>query len=160
VGNFPVPGELWAVLSWLTEFDVKQRAITRLSSTRGDLFAFEINGRIHEPDIEWMTRTLQVAFTQHGKVDIIILMRQWDGIDLSAVFDSDSLAAQARANSHVRKYAVVGAPGWATAMINLFSPLTPVEEKTFDLAEEEEAWAWIDGDTSFAKARQRAAERP
>ncbi len=139
---------------------MKQRAISRLSTSRSDLFGFEINGRIHEADIEWMARTLQLAFTQHGKVDIIIIMRQWDGIDLNAVFDSESLAAQARANRHVRKYAVVGAPAWAAAMINLLSPLTPVEEKTFDLAEEQEAWAWIDGDTSFSAARQRAAERP
>ena len=137
-----------------------ERSINAIPTSRSDLFAFQISGRIHEADIEWMAKTLQFAFTQHGKVDIIITMQNWDGIDLSAVFDSDSLAAQARANKHVRKYAVVGAPAWAAAMINLFSPLTPVEEKTFGLEEEAEAWAWVEGDTSFADARQRAAERP
>ena len=139
---------------------MKQRTISPISTSRSDLYGFEVNGRIHEADIEWMAQTLQTAFTQQGKVDIIIVMREWDGIDLAAAFDSELLAAQARANRHVRKYAVVGAPGWAKGMINLFSPLTPVEEKTFDLSEEREAWAWIDGDTSFADARARAAERP
>lgn len=139
---------------------MKQRAITRIDTSRHDLFAFEINGRIHEPDIEWMAATLQDAFTRLGKVDILIVMKHWDGIDMSAAFDSRGLAAQAQANGHVRKYGVVGAPGWAAAMINLFSPLTPVEEKTFALAEEAEAWAWIEGDTSFTEARQRAGERP
>lgn len=137
-----------------------QRAITRIDTHRSDLFAFAIHGRIRKADIEWMAGTLQEAFTRLGQVDILIVMKHWDGIDISAAFDGKALSAQAEANSHVRKYGVVGAPGWAAAMINLLSPLTPVEEKTFDLAEEEEAWAWIEGDTSFADARRRAAERP
>lgn len=139
---------------------MKQGAISRIGTDRKDLFAFEINGRIHQADIEWMAGTLQDAFTRLGKVDILIVMKHWDGIDMSAAFDPKALAAQAQAGSHVRKYGVVGAPGWAAAMINLLSPLTPVEERTFDLDEEDEAWAWIDGDTSFAQARQRASERP
>jgi hypothetical protein len=28
-------------------------------------------------------------------------------------------------------------------MINLFSPLTPIEEKTFELAEVDAAWRWV-----------------
>ena len=159
--NFGRVVELRAVLDlkWSSAI-VKQRAITPISTRRNDLYGFDVNRRIHEADIEWMAQTLQTAFTQQGKVDIIIVMREWDGIDLAAAFDSQSLAAQARANKHVRKYAVVGAPGWAKAMINLFSPLTPVEEKTFDISEEREAWAWVDGDTSFADARARTGERP
>jgi hypothetical protein len=47
------------------------------------------------------------------------------GIEIGALFDAQSIA-QAEANLHVRKYAVVGAPAWAKAMINLFSPLTPI----------------------------------
>lgn len=139
---------------------MKQGAIGRIDTARKELFAFEITGRIHEADIEWMAGTLQDAFTRLGKVDILIVMRHWDGIDISAALDPKALAAQAQAGSHVRKYGVVGAPGWAAAMINLLSPLTPVEERTFELGEEDEAWAWIDGDTSRAEARQRASERP
>lgn len=137
-----------------------ERAITRLPTTRSDLFAFEVRGRIEKYDITQMARTLEAAFTRHDKVDILILVKDWEGIAAGAVFDSEALAAQARANTHVRRYAVVGAPAWASMMINLFSPLTPVEEKTFALAEEREAWAWVGGDTSFSDARKRANERP
>jgi hypothetical protein len=142
------------------ERTLPQSTITRLPATRADLFAFEVSGRIHKDDIEQMAQTLQSAFTQHGKVDILIVMRDWDGIAPGAAFDPQALAAQARANAHVRRYAVVGAPAWARAMINLFSPLTSVEERTFDLAEEREAWDWVEGGTSFSDARQRASERP
>ncbi len=133
-----------------------QRAITRIPTSRGDLFAFEIDGRIHKPDIEWMAHTLQSAFDTIGQLDIIIVMVRWDGIDLGAVFNSDALVAQARANKHVRKYAVVGAPAVAEAMINLFSPFTPVEEKTFDIAHQQQAWSWIGGEAAVREARQQS----
>jgi hypothetical protein len=120
-------------------------SIAQLLTTRPDLFAFEVRGRIHEADIEAMAHTLESAFDRLGTVDILIVMRQWEGLDMSAAFDGDALKVQGRAAAHVRKYGVVGAPLWAKAMINLFAPLTPVEERTFDLAEEEQAWAWIGG---------------
>jgi hypothetical protein len=122
---------------------VQTTSIRQLGTTRPDLFAFEVNGRIHAPDIEAMAGIIDRAFKSHAEIDIIIVIRNWQGIDLGAAFDQQALSVQARANSHVRKYAVAGAPGWAEAMIKLFSPLTAVEEKTFDLAEEDEAWAWV-----------------
>lgn len=120
-------------------------SIAQVQTTRPDLFAFEVRDRIRQADIEAMARTLETAFDRLETVDILIVMRHWDGIDMGAAFDGEALKAQARAAAHVRKYCVVGAPAWARAMINLFSPLTPVEEKTFDLAEEDQAWAWIGG---------------
>jgi hypothetical protein len=55
-----------------------------------------------------------------------------------------ALGVQARSIRHVRKYGVVGAPGWARAMIELSDHLSPVDAKTFDLAEEAQAWSWIE----------------
>ena len=120
-------------------------SIAQVLTTRPDLFAFEVRGRIREADIEAMARTLGSAFDRLGTVDILIVMRHWDGIDMGAAFDGEALKAQARAAAHVRKYGVVGAPAWAKAMINLLSPLTPVAEETFELAEEDKAWAWVGG---------------
>jgi len=100
---------------------------------------------IFAPDIGWMAATLQDAFTRLVKVDILTVMRHWDGIDISAAFDSCELTAQAQTNSHVGIYGMVGAPGWAAAMIALFSPLTPEEEKTFNPAGTAETWAWDRG---------------
>ena len=41
---------------------------------------------------------------------------------IGAVFDLEAMKAQAQSTRHVRKYAVVGAPDWAEAMINFFAP--------------------------------------
>lgn len=110
---------------------------------RPDLLVFEIVAKITEADIEWMAARVQAAFDTLGEIDMLIIMRHFDGAELGAVFDADAMKAQMRSLRHVRRYGVVGAPFWAKAMINLFSPLTPVEEKTFALEEEAEARAWI-----------------
>ena len=120
------------------------RSITRRDSSRADLLIFEIRAKITKQDMEWMAAQADAAFDRLGEVDMLLVMSNYDGAELGAIFDGDALGVQARAARHVRRYAVVGAPAWAGAMINLFSPLTPVEEKTFALADEEAARAWVD----------------
>lgn len=119
------------------------QSIVSIPTDRETLHAFEVRSKITKPDIEWMANKLKAAFAAQSAVDILIEISNWDGIEPGAVFDAKSMSAQVQANSHVRKYAVVGAPGWAKAMINLFAPLTPVEEKTFKLVDIDEAWRWV-----------------
>jgi molybdopterin/thiamine biosynthesis adenylyltransferase len=102
-------------------------AIKRRASPRPTLLVFEISAKIAKADIEAMAKQIDAAFDAHDKVDI-----------------REALGAQARSIRHVRKYAVVGAPAWARAMIEVSDFLSPVDAKTFDLAEEAEAWAWIE----------------
>lgn len=120
-----------------------ERSIRRIPTSEPRLFAFEIAGKISDDDIEEMAAILTGAFEAHGEVDIILVMRDYQGAELGAIFNREALAAQAKAASSVRRYAVVGAPGWAETMINLFDPVSPVDARTFDLADEEEAWTWV-----------------
>lgn len=121
------------------------RSIVRRDSPRADLLIFEIRDKITRPDIEWMAAEADAAFDGLGEVDMLLVMSNYEGAELGALFDGDALGVQARAARHVRRYAVVGAPAWAEAMIKLFAPLTPVEERTFPLTEEAAARAWVDG---------------
>ena len=120
-------------------------SIVRRDSPRADLLIFDIRAKITEPDIEWMAAQANAAFDRFDEVDMLIVMSNYDGAELGAIFDGEALGVQARAARHVRRYAVVGAPAWAAAMINLFAPLTPVEEKTFALEDEPAARLWVDG---------------
>jgi hypothetical protein len=121
-------------------------AIRRLPQPRPTLLAFQIAGKIAKADIEGMARQVDEAFDAHDRIDMMLIMTDFEGMDAGAVFDRDALAAQVRSVRHVRKYAVVGAPAWARAMIEFSDFLSPVEAKTFDLAEEAVAWAWINED--------------
>lgn len=120
---------------------------------RPDLLIFEIVAKITEADIEWMAARVQTAFDAVGTIDMLIIMRQFEGAELGAIFDADAMKVQMRSLRHVRRYAVVGAPAWAKAMINLFSPLTPVEEKTFSLDEEAKARSWISAPPAASQGR-------
>jgi hypothetical protein len=119
-------------------------AIRRRVSPRPTLLAFDIAGKISKADIEDMARQIDHAFDIHDRIDILLIMSDFEGLDAGAVFDREALGAQIRSIRHVRKYGVVGAPAWARAMIEFSDFLSPVEAKTFDLAQESEAWAWID----------------
>jgi hypothetical protein len=117
--------------------------IEQIPTNRPDLFAFAVTGKISETDMERMAATVEAGFDRFETIDMLITMPGYDGLELGAMFDKEGLGAMLRSNAHVRRYAVVGAPIWAKAMINLFGPLSPVETKTFD--EEGEAWAWVGG---------------
>ena len=117
--------------------------IRKLPAPEPGLHAFETRGKITKADVEFMADALKPAFERDEEVDILIVMRDYDGIEVGAVFDTKALSAQAQSARHVRKYAVVGAPDWAETMINVMSPISPVEARTFDLEDEASAWAWV-----------------
>jgi hypothetical protein len=118
-------------------------AITRRTSPRPTLLAFEIAGKIAKVDIEGMAKQIDDAFDAYDRIDILLIMSDFEGLDAGAVFDPEALGAQLRSVRHVHKYGVVGAPAWARAMIEFSDFLSPVHAKTFDLAEEVEAWTWM-----------------
>lgn len=119
--------------------------IRQLPTDRSGLYAFEVTGKIGKADIEGMAAILSAAFEREEEVDILLTMPGYDGVELGAVFDAQALSAQAKSVKHVNRYAVVGAPAWASAMINALDPFSPVEAKTFDIEQEVEAWAWVGG---------------
>lgn len=134
-------------------------SIISLQSPRPDLLAFEVRDKITKPNIEWMSSIAAKAMDAHDKIDMLIIMANFEGSDRGATFDRHTMGVQARSVAHVRRYAVVGAPLFARAMIAVSGVVTPVETKTFDLGEEKRAWAWVDADrndaTTSALGRQR-----
>ncbi len=119
-------------------------AIVQVQSHRPSLLIFEIRAKIAREDMEWMARRVDAAFEAREKIDLLLVMTNYDGAELGAVFDGEAAGVMMRSLKHVRRYGVVGAPGWARAMIELFKWTTPVEEKTFALDELPEARRWID----------------
>jgi hypothetical protein len=128
----------------MTNDDSLSSAIRERPSPRPTLLVFEVLGRIAKADMEEMAQRVGQAFDAYDKIDILLIMSNFEGVETGAVFDRDALSAQVRSISHVRKYGVVGAPVWARAMIEFSDFLLPVDARTFDLEEEGVAWAWID----------------
>ncbi|WP_298953804.1 STAS/SEC14 domain-containing protein [uncultured Methylobacterium sp.] len=118
-------------------------SVIRRQAPRADLLAFEVRDRITKPDIEWMSSIVDAAMTAHGKIDMLLIMSNYEGSDLGARFDGYASGVMARSVAHIRKYVVVGAPMVARAMITLSGAVLPVETKTYELSEEAAAWAYL-----------------
>lgn len=123
-------------------------SVIRRNSPRSDLLAFEIKDKITKADIEWMSARTDEAMQSLDKIDMLIIMSNFEGSDLGATFDGYAAGVKVRSVAHIRRYVVVGAPAFAKAMINLSGFVMPVETKTFDLEDEAAAWAWLAQDPS------------
>ena len=118
-------------------------AVRRLDTDRRDVLAFEACGHLQASDIENIYGLLEGACQLHPKIDVLLRMRDYDGIDWNAMARDWTLLGRSRAIKHIRRYAVVGGPSWIGATIGIFKPFFSLEMRHFDAAEEREAWEWI-----------------
>ena len=117
--------------------------IIQRDTPRSDLLAFEIKDRITQPDMEWMSSISDAAMKGHGKIDMLIIMSNYEGSDSDAKHDDYSNKVKAKSVDYIRNYVVVGAPMFARAMIASNGLIKPVDTKTFSLSEENEAWDYL-----------------
>jgi hypothetical protein len=45
--------------------------------------------------------------------------------------------------SHIRRYAVVGGPGWMKNMAEMVLSALPIDVRFFDSDDEDAAWVWL-----------------
>ncbi|MGU3407705.1 STAS/SEC14 domain-containing protein [Methylobacterium brachiatum] len=117
--------------------------IIQRDAPRADLLAFEVKDRITQPDMEWMSAIADTSMKAHERIDMLIIMSNYEGAESDAKHDDYSNDVKARSVEHIRNYVVVGAPLFARAMIALTGLIKPVETKTFALSEEADAWAYL-----------------
>ena len=118
-------------------------SICRLDTDREDVFAFDVVGHIKAPDVENIYGLLEGAYSLHDKIDMLVRIKDYEGVDWDAAMKDFRLLGKTHALKHIRRYAVVGGPGWIGAMIAVFNPFFRIEMKHFDTAEEARAWTWI-----------------
>lgn len=120
-------------------------AIRRIETDRADLCALEIDGHFTAADLENAYGLLQGAYAEHDKIDLLVRMIRYDGFDWGSAFTETTIRGKTQTLRHIRKYAVVGGPGWMRIVIGVFGPLTSIETRHFNAEEEAEAWRWIGG---------------
>lgn len=119
-------------------------ALHPLPPRRPDCLEFEVRGRMNAADMRGMADAVDAGFKAWGRVDILVWFRPFDGVTLAGAVEPKALKTEAASLAHVRRYAVVGAPGWADALIEAGGGITPVESRTFDQGQIDEARAWLD----------------
>lgn len=118
-------------------------SISQIPTDNDHVFAFRISGDVREPDVSAMGRVMNDAFDAMDHVSMLLIL---EGIGIDDALRSltpQAIVAEARALWKVDKYAVVGAPAAAAAMINVSDLFIPVKARTFKPEEINEAWAFV-----------------
>lgn len=114
-----------------------------IQTTDPSVIAFDIPGEVSEEDLEHMARTMEAAFETRDKVSLLLSFENYEGNELGALLDGDVVRTHFKSLSGLDRYAVVGAPAHMNAMLETLSAIIPVEAKTFDKDEIDQAWAHV-----------------
>ena len=119
-------------------------AVHPVPTTRDNLLAFRITGRVEKDDMHEMATMANAAFDRFETVDMLLIFENFAGRDTGALFDGEAMKAQFRSLGSVGRYVVVGAPDSARSMIETMGSVLPVNAMTFDKGDEEKAWVELD----------------
>lgn len=114
-----------------------------LQTTRDDVFAYEVDGRLREKDIKNAVAALKPFLEREGKVNLLARMKNFSGFDILALLDDDLFRLQFKAPAKIAKYAIIGAKPWMRNLLELVDPLVKTEIRNFDASEEAAAWEWV-----------------
>ncbi|RKF16819.1 STAS/SEC14 domain-containing protein [Roseovarius spongiae] len=118
----------------------------RVVEDGGDgLLIFEIDGRLSTEDADAVFAAFDHAVEAHGKVNLLVRVRDYEGFDLAMLGDRDLMMSKFGAIGKVGRYAIVGAPGWMRAVVEAATSFMPFDARAFDASEEEDARAWAAG---------------
>lgn len=124
--------------------------IMRLPSPREDLIAFSIDGAMEADAVAPIVDDMLARFERGETIDLFGRIDRIGSIDWGMVSDERFRRMKIGALTHVRRYAIVGAPDWMEAAAKLAARVASVDIRTFDRDEENEAWAWLDEDRRIA----------
>jgi hypothetical protein len=117
--------------------------IVRIPVQSAEVYAFRITGEIEPEDLRHMAETMNLAFDTHASISMLLIFDPYDGAQAGAGLDMETLTSQFRSITKVDKYAVVGAPSFASTMINVMDKIMPVDARTFTADEEALAWQFV-----------------
>lgn len=120
------------------------RAVHPEPTTRENLLAFRITGKVTKEDMHQMAQMANAAFDRFETVDMLLIFDNFDGEETGALFDLEGIRAQFRAILNVGRYVVVGAPESARSLIEGMGAMLPLKAMTFDKGEEELAWVELE----------------
>jgi hypothetical protein len=147
---FP-PAEREEAFAWATqplpdlqaETEPARPAIAMIGTTKPDVIAFEIDGRIRADDMRRVIAASEEAMQAHPRVRVLVRVRNFDGVSIDALRHEGLPAMKLRGFRQVERYALVGGPTWMTSLAGWLAPLSRIETRHFELGAEAEAWRWI-----------------
>ena len=119
-------------------------AVRLIRTTRQDVVAFEVNGKITSADMGQLITVFDEAMKAHERIRVLVRARDFDGVTFEALRNEALWSVKLRGLKQVERYALVGGPDWTAAVARWFTPLVRVETRHFAENEEERAWDWLE----------------
>lgn len=117
--------------------------IRLLSDGSDGVLAYEIDGRITQADVDRVLAPLETQMAGDARINLLVRFKDFDGFDPAILTNGTLLGTKMSAITHLRRYAVIGAPGWMRSLAATFAAVMPFEMKMFDSADDAAAWEWV-----------------
>ena len=104
---------------------------------------FKISGEVNAEDYDTLLPKLDEAISAHGKVNLLMVMGDFEGISGLDAFKADFNFGTHQYRK-VDKAAFVGDKKWLNWVVKIMDPFTRrTDEKLFESDQLEEAWQWV-----------------
>lgn len=123
--------------------EAPEPSVRFIQTTNENVVAYEVDGRLREKDIKNAVDVIKPYLERDGKINVFARLKNFNGFDLTALFDDDLVKLKYKSLSKVEKYAVVGAKPWMRNFLELLSPLFSTKIRVFESSEEAAAWEWV-----------------
>lgn len=118
--------------------------INRIRTNRKDALAFSIDGPMTSADIENLYGLFDAESANLSHIDMIIIFKEYDGIDWKTLFNEDTAKIRAAALKKVKRYAIVGGPDWLRFAVDFLRPFKTIDIRWFGSQNVDTAWNFID----------------
>jgi hypothetical protein len=148
------PSDKEAAMAWVSEpLPARDReaapaepAIQLIETSKPDVLAFEIRGRVGADDTRRLISIFEDAMNKHERLRVLVRVTKFDGVSLDALRQEGLVEAKMRGWKKVERYALVGGPTWMMTTTEWAAPLVQVDTRFFSLDDEAQAWNWIEAE--------------
>jgi len=120
---------------------VLRRALKRLPESDGNYLGYRLAGELHDVDYQTLGLDVEDALASHDRVNILVQIDSFEGIDLQAVWDDLKFGGKYR--NRINKFAVVSDQHWSEWVSKTAQPLYTHESRYFHADELNTAWTWL-----------------
>jgi hypothetical protein len=107
----------------------------------GKVLEVDLHGKLGREDYEKVSPETEKLIRQHGKIRILVTMREFEGWDAGALWED--LKWETRHFNDIERLAVVGEESWHKWMAGFCNAFTKAEVRYFTFDQLEEAHVWL-----------------
>ncbi|MDF1816274.1 MAG: STAS/SEC14 domain-containing protein [Verrucomicrobiales bacterium] len=115
--------------------------ITHLDDIHPEYLEMKVSQKLHKPDYEHFIPEIEELINHHGKLRILLCLRDFHGWDLEALWQD--IKFDLKHFNDIEMLAVVGETKWEKWMVTFCQPFTTAEIRYFDVEEYAQAKDWI-----------------